>query len=97
MLRSVAVRRCIAICLVLAATAGPAMAAGGAAAPAEPAGLVSRLVEWLAVLWAGAPPAPATDSLDGGCIMDPNGGCHGAAAPPGGCALGEGSGCGESS
>jgi hypothetical protein len=78
-------RRLVAVCLILLATASPALAAGGA--PLEPAGLFDRLVAWVSSLWtsaagpAGGPPA-GTGSPDGGCILDPSGGCHGAVAPP---------------
>ena len=96
MIRVVAVRRCVVFLLLLAVLATPALAGNGpAVVGAGPAGLVSRLVDWLAALWGVA--APPAASPDGGCTLDPSGGCHGAVAPPSGCGDPGGTGCGESS
>jgi len=84
MSRCVAARRFVAACLVVLAMSSPALAAGRGDS-LEPAGLVDQLIVWLDSLWASAagilqPPA-GTESLDGGCLVDP-GGCHGAIVPP---------------
>ena len=94
MIRVIALRRWVVFFLALFVLASPALA-GSVATGAEPAGLVSRLVEWLSDLWGGA--SPASEAPDGGCLLDPSGGCHGAAAPPPGCGAEGGAGCGESS
>ena len=77
MIRRAAARRFLAACLLVLATASPALA-GGRDASAPKAGLVDRLAAWVSSLWTAA-----GDILDGGCILDPNGGCRdGAGAPP---------------
>lgn len=85
MSRPVAARRLLAVCLLLIATASPVLAEGPASV--EPAGLVDHLASWVARLWGAAGdlliPQPAgTENLDGGCILDPSGGCHGGVTPP---------------
>jgi hypothetical protein len=91
MLRSVAARRCLGACLVLfivLATAGPALAAGRSVRE-EPTGPVDQLVAWMVSVWSSAgslleeEPPVGTESLEGGCTVDPSGGCHGAIVSPG--------------
>jgi len=77
MIRRVAARRFLAACLLLVATASPALAAGRDAS-AEPAGFFDRLVAWMSTLWT----SPG-EVINGGCILDPSGSCRdGAGAPP---------------
>lgn len=77
MIRRAAARRFLAACLLVLAMASPALA-GGRVASAPAAGLVDRLVAWVSGLWTAA-----GDVLNGGCILDPNGGCRdGAGTPP---------------
>ena len=90
MSRRVIARRSLAACLalfVLLAAAAPALAAGRSGA-AEPAGLVAQWIDWMAEVWSSATgllaPPEGTGFRDGGCILDPDGRCHGAAAPPAG-------------
>ncbi len=89
--RCAVARRFCAVCLVILVflpMASPVLAAGPAA-PREPAGFAERLVSWIAGLWTSAAglldPTGGSESLDGGCGLDPSGSCHsGAVAPPAG-------------